>query len=110
MNFNSKIITPSNTSLILEIYYITREGTVFQFHDFVDNVTKEINPDNPDKVRFNWSWEEKVKIKINHLINELSKYTVINKKSVIGIYEEGHLIKHFDNVDCSFKPPINSKS
>ena len=39
MNFNSKIKSSFNTILFIEIYYITREGTVFQFQNTVNIVT-----------------------------------------------------------------------
>ena len=48
--------------------------------------------------------EENNKIKVNQLINQLSKTLLKNKKSVIGIYEEGHLIKPFPNEDYDFIP------
>lgn len=55
-----------------------------------------------EKAEYRFNWVDR-KIIIERILH-LRSLTDSNKKSVIAIYENGHVIKEFVNVECEFTP------
>ena len=89
-----KFITPYRT----EVFYITEEYEIITNEEFENSESKN---------RFSFVYENDINEKIKKLIIQLNNSMVLEKKSIIVIYENKE-IKVFKNVTDDFKIPLNN--